>query len=172
MRWPQFGAYDFFIILAYCILNFYLFNNWYAFNCQEPLNLWLAVDYTLLLVIRIIVVLKHSGYSEMTIKVCNILFYAVIFPIIVTWSIIGIIWYQGGLSCIPDDLVPWSYLLWLAITVTVALITIGTLIYDYHQHRKLKKFIQRSDEKNKPFLQESFQRNGKEVEIKIVPYSS
>ena len=171
MKWPQFGVYDFFIILAYCILNFYLFGNWHSFNCQEPLNVWLALDYSLLLLIRIIIVIRNSEYSERTVNICNVFFYTIIFPIAVTWSVIGVIWYQGGLSCIPEDLVPWSFVLWLVITVMASFIMLVDLIYDLHQYRKLRKFIKRIDEVDQPFLQGTYQKQGNEVEIKVVPYS-
>jgi len=169
MRWPQFNVYDFFIVFAFCILNFYLYTNWDKFSCSKPINLWLAVDYVLLLVIRIIYVIKNSGYAERVVLVCRILMYVFVFPLILTWSILGVIWYQDGLECIPDDLVPWSYILWLVITVIGGIMMIIDMVYDFIQYRKLKRFIRQVEEADQPFLRDrdSWSRSDKEVDVRL-----
>ena len=161
IKFPHFNVYDFFIVLAYGILNFYLFSNWHAFSCKNPLNYWLAIDYALLIAIRVIYVVKHSEYSERTNKVCRITLYVLVFPFIIGWSILGLIWYPGALTCIPDDLVPWSYILWLVITVVGGIVMFADVIYDMVQYRKLNKFIRNSDENERP-LRDSWSRMEKE----------
>jgi len=169
MRWPQFNVYDFFIVFAFCILNFYLYTNWEKFDSTKPINYWLAVDYVLLLVIRIVYVIKNSGYSEKVIKICRIFTYGFIFPLIVTWSILGLFWYQDGLDTIPEDLVPWSYILWLAITVIGGVMMIIDMIYDFVQYRKLRRFIKQVEEADQPYIRDrdSWSRSGGEVDVRL-----
>ena len=164
VRWPKFNVYDFFIIATFCILYFYLFSNWDVIKCEHPINLWLAIDYVLLLVVRIVFVIKHSGYSYTVVKICRVIFYLLVFPFMLAWSILGLVWGQEALRCIPDDLVPWSYFLWLVITLIGGIVLIADLVYDIVQYRKLRKFIKHVDEADQPH-NESLIMNNNEIGI-------
>ena len=148
MKWPKFNVYDFFLVISYLILNFYLVTNWKEFdNCAEPLNLWLIVDYSLLFLVRILFVIKTSGYKERFVRIINVFYYGLTFPAIVVWSILGFIWYTAsGIQCIPDDMVPWSYILWLGITMLTGLVMIVNIIYDLIKLRRLNIYISKMDD--------------------------
>lgn len=147
MRWPKFNAYDFYILLSIIILDFYVLTSWSTFkHCQEPLNMWLLVDYNLMLVYRILFIMKFSGYDDESKFTINVLMYAILLPFMVLWTYLGYIWQENGIDCIPDNMVPWSYLLWLGITGLCTVVLFGTLIYDYTKHRRLKQYMTKMEE--------------------------
>ena len=145
MKWPQFNVYDFFFILTYFILNFYLLYDWKTFQCHNPLNVWLLLDYILLLFTRVIFVLKSSGYTERARKALNAALYIVVLPVLVVWCVLGAIWQAYELECIPEDMVPWSFLLWLGVSVLSSVGMVVNLIYEIVQMRKLNKYLQKMD---------------------------
>lgn len=146
MKWPKFNAYDFFIIIAVLILDIYLITNWSTFACPAPINWWLLVDYNLMLSIRFLFVLKYSNYSEQTSKVLNIILYLVLLPLTLAWVALGFIWQAGNINCIPVNMVPWSYLLWLGFTFIGALFLIGMLINDVNKYRKLRQYMNKMEQ--------------------------
>lgn len=148
MKWPKFNAYDFYIIIAVLILDIYLLTNWTTFACPTPINWWLLVDYNLMLSIRMLFVIKYSNYTDQTKKIVNILLYIIVLPLVLAWVALGWIWQEGNLNCIPDNMVPWSYLLWLGFTFIGALFLIGTLIYDINKYRKLQKYMSKMEEES------------------------
>ena len=146
MRWPKFNVYDFFFLLTYAILNFYLVhNNQRCVNCQHPVYLWLALHYTLLFLIRILFVIKHSGYKEIVIQIVDVLLYAFVLPGLVTWCVLGTIWIQVDYDEIPKNMVPWSFVLWLGIGYLAGIAMIVSLVYDLFQYRRLNSYIQKMD---------------------------
>ncbi len=148
MKWPKFNVYDFFFVISYLILNFYLVTSWEKFDlCVDPLNLWLLIDYSLLFLVRLLFVIKTSGYRESFVRIINVFYYGLTFPAIIVWSIIGFIWQANdGILCIPDDMVPWSYILWLGITMLTGLVMIVNIIYDLIKLRRLNIYISKMDE--------------------------
>ena len=162
MKWPKFNVYDFYMVFVVLILDFYLIQNWNAFDhCVNPLNTWLIVDYNLMFVIKLFFVLKNSGYRKRVKLAVNIFLYVVIFPLTVLWTVLGYLWQEVDLKkspdtgkvCIPDDMVPWSFFLWLGFTAAASFILFGTLVYEWMKYRKLKRFI------NKMEMEESLGNN-------------
>ena len=133
--------------MAYAILIYYLLVNWENFNCEHPLHTWLLVDYNLLFVIRILYVMKFSGYRHTIVRVINVFFYVFALPGVVSWSILGVIWQAGdAIQCIPEEMVPWSFLLWLGITIMVAATMFVNMVFDLIEFRRLNMYMQRMDE--------------------------
>jgi hypothetical protein len=137
MKWPAFNFYDFFMTLIFGVQLFYVFTNWTNFNCQEPINLWFALDWIILYFARMIFVVGYSEYSKKVRSTSKWILYALWMPIMMGWSIMGTIWInEEGTVCIPQNMVPWSFYLWLAIS------WLSTLVLALYGLVDLKTLIQ------------------------------
>ncbi len=145
MRCPKFSVYDFFFLLAYLILNFYLVRNYESFKqCAHPLHQWLLIDYNLLLVIRILFVIKSSNYGRIFIQIVSFLFYGLAMPSVIGWSVVGVLWHTTtDIECIPEDMVPWSFTLWLGITIITALTVFILAVVDLREQIQLNSLMKR-----------------------------
>jgi len=91
--------------------------------------------------------MKFSGYKHTAVKVINVFFYVFAMPGVIAWSVLGVLWQAGdAFECIPEDMVPWSFLLWLGITILTGLTMIICLVYDLVELRRLNRYMQKIEE--------------------------
>lgn len=153
MKWPAFNFYDFFMTLIFGVQMFYVFTNWNKFDCQKPINIWFAGDWVILFMARMIFVIGYSDYSRKVRRNSKIVLYALWMPVMMVWSILGTLWInEQGTSCIPNNMVPWSFYLWLVISWLCTLILAGYGLYDLKTLIQLNAYLKEKPDRDNSSL--------------------
>jgi len=156
MKWPKFSAYDFYAVIVLFILDYYLLTNWDDFeDCENPIKWWLLADYNIMFFTRIIYVMKNSGYTRKTKVGLNVVFFGLLLPLLICFTVTGYMWEESGYKCIPDHMVPWSFLLWLCFTAVTTLLIFIKMLFDWRKYRRLKQYISKMDE-NQSLIQTDY----------------
>ncbi|XP_023752349.1 E3 ubiquitin-protein ligase SIS3 [Lactuca sativa] len=95
--------------------------------CKLPLHLWISVDYAAVFVFRLLMFVDNAIAAEVRldfgrqlrgrhffgrIVVLSIL-YAVLYPFLWAWSVVGAVWFAGARNCLPEKNQKWGFLVWL-----------------------------------------------------------
>lgn len=96
-------------------------------RCKLPLHLWIAVDYAAVFVFRLLMFIDNAIAAEVRLDfgrqlrgrhlfarvvVLSIL-YAVLYPFLWAWSVVGAIWFANARNCLPEKNQKWGFLVWL-----------------------------------------------------------
>nr|GEX80584.1 E3 ubiquitin-protein ligase SIS3-like [Tanacetum cinerariifolium] len=128
IRHAGFRWYDGFFLsmLAFSIIMVVL--SWERYHsCKHPLHLWIAVDYGVVFVFRILMFLDNaiaatsvadygrviSGWRLFGRLLVLYLLYAVLYPFLWGWTFVGAIWLAGAKYCLPEKNQKWGYVVWL-----------------------------------------------------------
>nr|XP_043639577.1 E3 ubiquitin-protein ligase SIS3-like [Erigeron canadensis] len=96
-------------------------------KCRLPLHLWIVVDYAVVFVFRLLMLvdnaiaasvglddgrqLRGSRYYGRLLVLC--ILYAVLYPFLWIWSVVGGVWFAGAMKCLPERHQKWGYTVWL-----------------------------------------------------------
>ncbi|XP_076959557.1 E3 ubiquitin-protein ligase SIS3-like [Bidens hawaiensis] len=120
--------YDGFFLSMLAFSMLMLMFSWRQYDrCKMPFNMWIAVDYGSVFVFRLLMFLDNWVASSVRMDygreltggrlfarmlVISIL-YGGLYPFLWGWSVLGVIWFSGATSCLPDKNQKWGFLLWL-----------------------------------------------------------
>ena len=150
----RFQNYDYFLIIIYVILMIDIILNWSQYSsCEYPINIWLVISFTSMILTRIIFVIDISDISESTSLHCKILLFIIFIPGTAYLCVQGFISMKSNSVCIPKARLPWSIYLWiilLFITLIGLLSYLGLVIKNHFNYKSIlrKKLLTESSRNN------------------------
>jgi len=114
-------------------------------SCQDPLNVWLLVDYMLFILFRVVQFAfqyantsPREGFVRTYIpKILAVINLWVVYPFIWIWCVLGCIWYSRSNQCLPESTSGWGFVSWLAFSY-IYLIGFGALIWTTYRIRNVE----------------------------------
>ncbi|XP_057804591.1 E3 ubiquitin-protein ligase SIS3 isoform X2 [Salvia miltiorrhiza] len=118
--------------------------NWKRYHsCTHPLHIWIVVDYTTVFIFRLLMFVDNGlaagmgldlGWQQRykrfygRIVVLSVLV-LLLYPFLLTWTVIGTLWFTRSRNCLPEDGQKWGFLIWLLFSycglVCIACICMG-----------------------------------------------
>ncbi|XP_071703958.1 E3 ubiquitin-protein ligase SIS3-like [Rutidosis leptorrhynchoides] len=96
-------------------------------KCRLPIHMWLVVDYAVIFIFRLLMFLDNAivatiglenGWQlsgkrlfERVVLLC--ITYAVLYPFIWVWTVLGVVWFASGWDCLPEKDQLWGFVTWL-----------------------------------------------------------
>ncbi|EPS66491.1 hypothetical protein M569_08286, partial [Genlisea aurea] len=149
----NFKWYDGFFLSMLAISTIIVAVNWEKYQeCRYPLHIWIVVDYTTVFIFRVLMFVDNGlasglgldlGSEQRYARFCGRLVVLTIlvlllYPFLISWSVIGTLWFIRSRDCMPQDGQQWGFLIWLFFSycglLSMACVCIGKWRARRHVH--------------------------------------
>ncbi|KAK7317189.1 hypothetical protein RJT34_01199 [Clitoria ternatea] len=102
--------------------------NWKRYHsCENPLHIWIVVDYTTVFTFRLLMFVDNGlasgmgldfGWQQRYARFCGrvvvlSILALLLYPFLWAWTIVGTLWFSHSKTCLPGEGQKWGFLIWL-----------------------------------------------------------
>ncbi|KAG9137194.1 hypothetical protein Leryth_012019 [Lithospermum erythrorhizon] len=102
--------------------------NWKKYQlCEHPLHIWTVVDYTTVLIFRLLMFVDNAlaagmgldlGWQQRYARFCGRIgvisvLALLLYPFLWAWTVTGTLWFTTSRNCLPVEGQKWGFLIWL-----------------------------------------------------------